>query len=118
MNQIGEQIQIESITKNCRVLNPNELLQLLSADLFRFWSWGVENKNVVDNLKNPKMLRLTVNGHHHKGHVYVFVNGLDLFDVYLTSRQGKIKDIVEGLYFNQLAEWIDEKIEKIPTYTP
>ena len=47
----------------------------------------------------------------------IFVNGLDLFDVYLTTLQGTIKDKIEGLYFDQLVEWIDEKIEKIPAYS-
>ena len=115
MNQIGEIIQIETITKNCRNLDPNELMQLLKSDINVFWSWGVE-KLIIDSKSNTKMLRLTVNGHHHKGHVFIFLNGLDLFDVYLTSRTGKIKTIIEGLYFDQLVDWIDEKIEKIPAY--
>jgi hypothetical protein len=116
MNLVGEQIQIEEITKSCRSLDVRELMQLLMADINMFFSWGVQRTKVVDNTANPRMLRLTVNGHHHKGHVYIFVNGMDLYDVYLTSRQGKIKVIQTDLYFDDLAEWIDEKIEKIPAY--
>ena len=117
MNLVGEQIQIESITKNCRSMNVQELMQLLMLNMPMYMSWGVQRTKVVDNTSNPKMLRLTVNGHHHKGHVYIFVNGMDLYDVYLTSRQGKIKELVEGLYFDQLANWIDRKIERIDAYT-
>ena len=116
MNQVGEKIQIEQITKSCRSLNVQELMQLLMLNMSMFWSWGVQRTKVVDNTANPKMLRLTVNGRHHKGHVYIFVNGMDLFDVYLTSRQGTIKVIQTDLYFDQLANWIDEKIERIPEY--
>jgi len=116
MNLVGEQIQIEQITKSCRSLNVRELMQLLMMNMPMFMSWGVQRTKVVDSTANPKMLRLTVNGHHHKGHVYIFVNGMDLFDVYLTSRQGKIKVIQTDLYFDDLAEWIDEKIERIDAY--
>lgn len=116
MNLVGEKIEIEQITKTCRSLDVNELMQLLMVDRNMFWSWGVHRTKIVDNIKNPKMLRLTVSGHHHKGHVYIFVNGMDLFDVYLTSRQGTIKVIQTDLYFDQLAEWIDEKVERIPEY--
>jgi len=61
---------------------------------------------------------MTVSGHHHKGHVYIFVNGMDLFDVYLTTNRGTIvhKSGDMGLYFDQLVEWIDEKVERIPEY--
>jgi hypothetical protein len=59
---------------------------------------------------------MRVSGHHHKGHVYIFVNGSDLFDVYLTTLQGTIKTIGTDLYFDQLAEWIDERVERIPDY--
>ena len=115
MNQVGEIIQIETITNGCRILNANELMSLLKVDINVYWSWGVK-KIIVDNMKNCKMLRLTVNGHHHKGHVFIFLNGLDLFDVYLTSRTGKIKLIGQNLYFDELTDWIDNKVEKIPAY--
>jgi hypothetical protein len=52
--------------------------------------------------------------------VYVFVNGMDLYDVYLTSVYGKIVDKSDGsqggLYFDMLTDWIDERIEKQPDY--
>lgn len=117
MNEIGEQIQFEEITKSCRNLNPEELMYVLRADVFRFMSWGA-SAFTVDNKKNIRMFRMKVNGHHHKGHVYIFVNGIDMYEVYLTTLQGKIVDKTdsEGLYFDQLADWIDQKIEYIPEY--
>jgi hypothetical protein len=115
MNKIGEKIQIENITKHCRYLDVKELLALLKFDLMKFWSWGANNFT-VDKKEGTKMFRMTVNGHHHKGHVYIFVNGADLFDVYLTTNRGTIKQIGEGLYFDMLVDWIDEKIERVDEY--
>jgi len=82
-----------------------------------FASWGA-HAFTVDKTKNTRMFRMKVNGHHHKGHVYIFVNGMDLFDVYLTTIRGKIvlKSGAQGLYFDQLVEWIDNKIERIAAY--
>ena len=114
-NEIGETINVSKITKMCRNLNPQELLALLRHNISIFWSWGA-NSFVLDSKSNCKMFRMTVQGHHHKGHVYIFVNGMDLFDVYLTSSQGKIKDKIEGLYFDDLVESIDKKVERIPEY--
>lgn len=116
-NQIGEVINVEKITKKCRNLDPQELLALLKSDINVFWSWG-SHGYIVDNKRNCRMFRMTVNGHHHQGHVYIFVNGSDLFDVYLTTSQGTIKDKSDdmGLYFDMLVDWIDKKIERIPIY--
>lgn len=115
MNQVGEKINIEEKVKSCRNLNPQELLVLLRQDMMVFWSWGTHALR-VDNMKRPRMFRMMVNGHHHSGHVYIFLNGMDLFDVYLTSSQGKIKDIITDLYFDQLVETIDNKVERISDY--
>ncbi len=116
MNQKGEKIDVQAITKGCRQLDVNELMQLLKSDIYKFWSWG-SHAYRVDKKNDTRMFRMQVSGHHHKGHVYIFVNGMDLFDVYLTTAQGTIKDTnSEGLYFDQLVDWIDEKIECIPEY--
>ncbi len=98
--------------KSCRELNPNELLALLAANPSIFWSWGVSQKHYIAK----KAMRLRVSGHHHKGYVYIVVNGNDLFDVYLTSIHDVIKGEVQGLFFDQLVEWIDEKVEKVAAY--
>jgi len=117
MNTIGEKINTEEIKKSCRVLNPKELLALLQSNQSIFWSWGA-HAFTIDTNRGTKMLRFKVKGHHHRGHVYIFLNGADLFDVYLTTTQGKIvnKTPDMGLFFDQLVDWIDNKIEKIPEY--
>ena len=118
MNQVNEIIDHKEIVKSCRNINIDELLALLQSDINIFWSWG-SHAYRVDDTKNPKMFRMMVQGHHHKGHVYIFVNGIDLFDVYLTTSKGKIVDKTEGegLYFDDLVNWIDKKVERIPEYT-
>lgn len=117
MNNVGEKINIDEIVKSCRELDPQELLALLKQDIMMFFSWGAHDFT-IDSSKRPRMFRMTVQGHHHKGHVYIFVNGLDLFDVYLTTSQGTIvqKTNDMGLYFDQLVDWIDKKVERIPEY--
>lgn len=115
MNLRKEKIDIKAAS--CREMDAKQLIGLLSYNRPRFDSWGSHNF-VLDNMKRPKMFRMLVSGNHHKGHVYIFLNFLDLFDVYLTTTQGTIIDRTEemGLYFDQLAEWIDRKVERIPEY--
>lgn len=115
MNTVGEVINTSEITKGCRQLEMNDLMYILRSDISRFWSWGAHALR-IDKKSNVRMFRMTVNGHHHKGHVYIFLNGLDLFDVYLTSAQGTIKRIQTDLYNDMLADWIDTAIEKISVY--
>lgn len=117
MNTIGEIIDYREITKSCRNLNVNELMTLLRSDIHKFWSWG-SHAYRVDKMNDPKMFRMKVQGYKHKGHVYIFVNGMDLFDVYLTTTKGRIveKSPDMGLYFDQLVDWIDNKVERQPDY--
>jgi hypothetical protein len=114
MNQVKEVINID--TAKCRELYIPDLFTLLQSDR-RFMSWGAHNF-IVDNTKQPRMFRMLVQGNHHRGHVYIFLNGADLFDVYITTNRGTIKDRTDemGIYFDQLVEWIDERIERIPEY--
>ena len=116
MNQIKEVINVKEAS--CREMYIPDLMDLLRSSGSIMMSWGSHNF-IVDKKKGTQMFRMNVQGHHHKGHVYIFLNGLDLFDVYLTTTQGTIKDRTDedGLYFDQLVDWIDEKIERIPEYT-
>jgi len=113
VNDIGGEFVAEKAV--CRELNPVELLQLLRLDIMKFWSWGA-NGFTVDKKKGTKMFRMTVRGHHHKGYVYIVLNFLDLFDVYLVNKKNIIKDKMTDLYFDQLADAIDEKVERINAY--
>jgi hypothetical protein len=115
MNQVKEVINID--TAKCREIYIPELMSLLQSDRNVWWSWGAHNF-IVDNTKEPRMFRMLVQGNHHKGHVYIFLNGSDLFDVYLTTNRGTIKHRTDemGIYFDQLVEWIDDRVERIPEY--
>jgi hypothetical protein len=117
MNTKGEVINHEEITKSCRVIDPNETLAQLQMNRRKYICWGA-TKFTVDNMKNPRMLRFYVTGAKHKGHVYIFVNGADLYDVYVTTTKGTIveKSNDMGLYFDDLTDWIDDRIEKQDNY--
>lgn len=114
MNNIGEKINFEEIIKSCRVFDPNETIaQMRGMNPHKFMCWGAK-AYIVDNMKNPRMLRFYVSGMKHKGHVYIFLNGMDLYDVYIVTTKGTIvdKSADMGLYFEDLNEWIDDRIEK------
>lgn len=115
MNEIGEIINTKEAS--CREIYVPDLMMLLQDSGRIFMSWGPHNFT-VDKKKGTQMFRMNVQGFHHKGHVYIFLNGLDLFDVYLTTTQGTIKDRTDemGIYNDQLVDWIDEKVERIPDY--
>jgi hypothetical protein len=115
MNQIKEIIDTKSAS--CREMYIPDLINLLKSSGVIMMSWGADGF-MIDQHKTPRMFRMTVRGNHHKGYVYIFLNGMDLFDVYLTDYKGKIKDRTDemGIYFDQLVDWIDEKVERIPEY--
>jgi hypothetical protein len=107
-----EKIDIEKIVKKCREFNTNDILQFLRQHGSAFWSWGA---NGFTSFKD-RALVFRVNGHHHKGRVYIVLNGADLFDVYLTSSQGNIKQTFTDIYIDELFDLLDTKIEFIPEY--
>jgi hypothetical protein len=96
-----------------REFDTRDTLSLLNRYGYRFWSWGA---NKFTNLANKGLL-FKVQGHHHKGYVLITLNGGDLYDVRLITTTGKIKDTMTDLYFDQLFDAIDEKVEKLPNYT-
>lgn len=116
MNTIGEIIDVEKLT--LREMYLSDMVDLFKH--YRMWtmSWGMSGLT-VDDVKHVKMIRFKVRGHHHKGYVYIFLNGLDLFDVVLTNYKNKIVKRTEemGIYVDQLMEWIDENVERISEYT-
>jgi len=115
MNLVKEVLNIEEAS--CRDINILELQQLLKHNINIYWSWGSRNPT-VDDMNRPKMYRIRVSGRHHKGYVYIFLNSNDLFDVYLTNLKNVIKMRTDemGMYFDQVVEWIDDRVERIPEY--
>ena len=107
-----KKINLPEILKSVRTLDCVELMQYFKMHNYKFWSWGARGFTNISN----KALKFRVNGHHHKGHVYIVVNGMDLFDVYLTSIQGNIKTELNDIFIEDLFTILDEKIEKIPEY--
>jgi len=76
------------------------------------WSWGSHAWTKM----NEYCLRFMVNGHHHKGHVYLVVNSSDLFDAYLTTSKGTIKSIEKDIHIEDFIDRLDVKIERIDAY--
>ena len=118
MNAIGEVINWNEIIKSCRTMNPSETLaQLKGMNFGKFICWGATNFT-LDTKKNPRMLQFYVTGRKVTGFVYIFVNGLDLYDIYITDEHNAIvhKTEGEGLYFDDMTDWIDDRIEKVDGY--
>lgn len=76
------------------------------------WSWGAHAFKKLGD----KIYRFKVNGHHHKGHVYITLNWNDTFHLYFTTTRGTIIREIEEVYVDQLITRIDEVVEKIDTY--
>jgi len=113
--KVGNIIDVKAAM--CRDFDYKETIQLLRVNINIWWSWAVTKLTVENPNKNySRLLMFRVRGHHHKGLVYIFLNGMDLYDVYLTNLQGVIKKSTEGLYFDMLQDWIDENVERIPAY--
>jgi hypothetical protein len=95
-----------------REFNLKETIMILRNNDSIFWSWGVSR---MINFMNKGLL-FKVSGHHHKGWVLVTLGWEDLYKVHIISNKGVVKNSYEGIFFNQLTEVIDNRIEKIKEY--
>lgn len=77
------------------------------------WCWGPEKWAMVSTSQNSGVMaiRFKSNGYLHKGLVYITVNGLDLFDIHLTTLDNKLKSTTKDVYLEDLIETIDFLIE-------
>lgn len=118
MNEIGNKIDIELLLKGRR-FNPQETLRQLNAGgKMKVWSWAAHNWTAYPDKDNQIFaFRFTVNAHHFRGHIYIVLNGADLYDVYYCSNRGNIKFIHNDIYNDTLTEVIDRKIEYISEYS-
>lgn len=92
--------------------NPQETMKVLTHNIQIYWSWGVSRKH---NLEDRGLL-LKVNGHHHKGYVLITLCGNDTYTVHIISTHGNTLNTYKEVYFDDLVEIIDNRIEKIPEY--
>ena len=111
MNMKQETInELKKLT--CRYLDQNETISVLKSELLMFLSWGV-SKGV--RFQDTGLL-LKVNGHHHKGWVFITLNGSDLYNVHLLNNRYRVLQTITDIYFTELCDTIDENIERIPEY--
>ena len=109
---MSTKINTSELGKSMRTQNVTETLNLIKRGGAKFWSWGGHAWTNFDN----KFLRFKVSGRLHSGHVYLSVNGLDLYNIYLTTTRGTLIKTIEGIYFDDLVDVIDNNIEKVSEY--
>jgi len=110
MNKINEIIEPFKIGE--RDFSPIEVINSMRKTI-KCMSWGAHAWCIIDKTKG---FRFAVNGHHHKGHVYIALAWNDTFRVYFTTIKGKIIDIIDNVYIDMLIDTIDRKVEYIPLY--
>ncbi len=105
-------IKVYQIIKdlNPREQNTKETFAYLKVDINMFFSWGGTNFSNFNNLA----FGFKANGRYHQFWVLITLNSLDLFDVTLLNEDYTVKCRVENLYFDVLAEVIDDLIETNP----
>jgi hypothetical protein len=112
MNNVNETIDLTVFAKTHRPFDDMQGLVKALMPLVIVQTWGAHNWYRM----SEHILRFTVNGHHHRGHVYIIPNASDLFDIYLTSNRGTIKHKFEDIFVDSLVDTIDGAVERIPEY--
>lgn len=114
-NEVGQLFNVHKAV--CREFDLNEIhkyIRRASNGMNPYsWSWGFRAAGIACK---DKTLRFTVSGNWHKGYVYIVLSGLDLFDIYYTTNQGKIKKISKDIYLDMLIDVLDRDIERLPEY--
>jgi hypothetical protein len=96
--------------------NDNEMAKYIYSILLSqpiiLMSWGFKSPRVIYN-----GLSFFVSGFKHKGKVSIqYYDGQDLFDVFLLDENDKTVDTINMVYFDQLVEVIDERVEITDDY--
>ena len=111
-NEVG--MVFDPKTASCREFDVNEIHGVVSRSGWtRSISWGFCNGTTIT--KN-KVYRFSVNGHNHKGHVYIVLGFLDLFDIYYTDKKDMVKKVSKEVYIMDLIETLDIDIERVSEY--
>ena len=88
------------------------IFSILRSKTTILMSWGFHSPVVV-----KLGLRFKVNGFLHAGFVEIRYNeGADLFDISLIGEDNLVKETIEGIYFDQLVEVVDEHVERVDNY--
>ncbi len=95
-----------------REFDLRETLQVFNRNQPMYWSWGVSKKI---NLSNKGLL-LKVSGNHHKGWVLIRLSWDDTYSVFIVSNKGEVLNEYHNVYWDMLADVIDDRVERIPEY--
>jgi len=109
--EIGNIIDLDSIGE--RTMDIGEIHNAISGSGVIRMSWGFNN---AIQMKKDLVYRFSVNGHHHKGHVYIVLGWMDTFNIYYCSNRGTIKKTEIDIYIDELIERLDTSIERIAEY--
>lgn len=102
----------EIADKSRTIYDVQGALAVIKSQPSKFVCWGVTEIRLIGETKEDiRTIRLTANGLIHKGYVYVFLNGKDLYEFYLVSLDGELVKEVKDLFFDQLVDVIDQEIE-------
>ena len=113
-NKVGNKIDTKEFVRTCKFFSIEQLHEQILRTGAIVMSWGFRNPVIMEK---DQVYRFTVSGHHHKGHVYIVLDALDLFDIYYTSNRGTIKKVREGIYVDELINILDKDIEYIDAYS-
>lgn len=107
--KVGDIIDASAFEKTHREFDAMEEFINAMKPMRIVWSWGASSWTRM----NPSLLRFKVQGHHHKGHVYMAINHRDLFDIYLTSLRGKVKKTMLDVSLDEFIDVIDREVELV-----
>jgi hypothetical protein len=119
MNTINEKFDFDKAI--CRPMDANVTLQQLRyGDVRKFLCWGLTKPLALTKRTQygteTFALRFFVSGMKFKGHIYIVLNGADLYDVYYCTTRGTIKMKDTDIYADMLTDVIDERIERVEGY--
>lgn len=95
-----------------REFDTNQTLEVLTHNKPIYWTWGVSQ---LFNCNNKGLL-MKVNGHHHKDYVLITLSWDDTYKVSYLNRELNVIGTDEMVYFDELVERIDNRIERISEY--
>lgn len=89
--------------------------QLKGLGSIKMMSWG--SHSFIGHQENNRegWLKFKVNGHHFQGWVKILLRANDTYTIQFI-KDGKIEKELDDVYFDQMVDIIDEKVEYIDDY--